>query len=106
MILFFAMLFLATAIAGFCAFVIFWPLSLVHLRDRHPGMRDRIGDFSFLNPKALAWLLSMRYRDVRDRSFTGLATPAWVSLVVIIGALALAGLLWLLSALFPALGRY
>jgi hypothetical protein len=105
MILFFAMLFLATAIAGFCAFVIFWPLSLVHLRDRHPDLRGHIGDFSFLNPKALSWLLLGRYREVRDRSFTGLATPARVALLVIIGGLLAAGLLWLVSILFPALGR-
>ena len=106
MLLFFAMLFLATAIAGFCAFVIFWPLSLVHLRDRHPDLRGRIGDFSFLNPNALSWLLLGRYRDVRDRSFTGLATPARIALLVIIGSLLAAGLLWLVSALFPTLGRY
>ncbi|MBW8824446.1 MAG: hypothetical protein JF567_09565 [Xanthomonadales bacterium] len=106
MILFFAMLFLATAIAGFCAFVIFWPLSLVHLRDRHPGLRGHIGDFSFLNPKALSWLLLGHYREVRDRSFTGLATPARVALLVIIGGLLAAGLLWLVSAIFPALSRY
>lgn len=106
MLLFFAMLFLATAIAGFCAFVIFWPLSLVHLRDRHPGLRGHIGDFSFLNPKALSWLLSGRYREVRDRGFTGLATPARVALLVIIGGLLAAGLLWLVSAIFPALTRY
>lgn len=106
MILFFAMLFLATAIAGFCAFVIFWPLSLVHLRDRHPDMRGRIGEFSFLNPKALWWLLAGRYREVRDRSFTGLATPARIALLVIIAGLLAAGLLWVVSTLFPALSRY
>ena len=106
MILFFAMLFLATAIAGFCAFVIFWPLSLVHLRDRHPDVRGQIGDFSFLNPRALSWLLLGRYRQVRDRSFTGLATPARIALLVIIGGLLAAGLLWLVSAIAPTLTRY
>jgi len=34
---------------------------------------------------------------VRDPAFTGLATPARIALATIIGALALAGLLWLLS---------
>ena len=43
MILFFSLLFVAVAIAGFCAFVIFWPLSLVHIRDRHPALADRFG---------------------------------------------------------------
>lgn len=97
MILFFALLFVATAIAGACAFVIFWPLALVHLRDRHPAVRERFGDGAFLHPAALGWLMTGRYRDVRDPQFTGLATPARLSLLTIVIALAAAGLLWLLS---------
>ena len=44
MVLFFALLFVALAIAGATAFVIFWPLALVHLRDRHPDVRAKLGD--------------------------------------------------------------
>lgn len=98
MMLFLALLFVATAIAGACAFVIFWPLALVHLRDRHPEARARLGEGAFLKPAALQWLLGGRYREVRDPQFTGLATPARLALLVILVALALAGLLWLLSA--------
>jgi hypothetical protein len=36
-VLFFALLFVAIAIAGATAFVIFWPLTLVHVRDRQPA---------------------------------------------------------------------
>ncbi|MET0582170.1 MAG: hypothetical protein ABWX88_09585 [Pseudoxanthomonas sp.] len=97
MILFFALLFFATAIAGFCAFVIFWPLTLVHVRDRHDALAAEFGTGAFLKPVALGWLLSGRYRDTRDSSLTGLATPAKVSLLVIFGGLAGAGILWLLS---------
>ena len=97
MILFFALLFFATAIAGFCAFVIFWPLTLVHVRDRHEAIAAEFGTGAFLKPVALGWLLSGRYRDTRDSSLTGLATPAKVSLLVIFGGLAGAGALWLLS---------
>ena len=98
MILFLALLFVATAIAGFCAFAIFWPLSLVHLRDRHPDVGAKLGEGAFARPSALWWLLGGRYRrDVRDRAFTGLATPARVSLIVILGGLAMAGVLWLVS---------
>ena len=97
MILFFALLFVATAIAGFCAFVIFWPLTLVHVRDRHGPIAAEFGPGAFLKPAALGWLLSGRYRETRDRSLTGLATPARVSLLVIFGGLIGAGLLWLLS---------
>lgn len=97
MILFFALLFVALAIAGFCAFIIFWPLTLVHVRDRHPAVTAELGQGAFLKPVALGWLLSGRYRDTRDTSLTGLATPARLSLLTIFAGLLMAGLLWLLS---------
>ena len=104
MVLFFALLFVALAIAGATAFVIFWPLSLVHLRDRHPGVRAGLGDAALVNPRALWWLLSMRYREVRDAGFTGLATPAMISLGCIVLGLTMAGVLWLWSVAFPEMG--
>ena len=104
MVLFFAMLFVALAIAGATAFVIFWPLSLVHLRDRHPRIRAGLGEAAFANPRALWWLLSMKYREVRDAGFTGLATPAMIALACIVFGLAMAGILWLWSVAFPEIG--
>ena len=95
MLLFFALLFVAIAIAGASAFVIFWPLALVHIRDRHPQITAQLGPGAFLKPSALAWLLRGGYRDARDVRLSGLATPARVSLIVIITGLVLAGLLWL-----------
>ena len=97
MILFFALLFVALAIAGFTAFVIFWPLTLVHVRDRHAAIASGFGAGAFLKPEALLWLLSGRYRETHDPGLTGLATPARLSLLTIIAGLACAGLLWLLS---------
>ena len=97
MILFLALCFVGVAIGGLTAFVIFWPLSLVHLRDRHPRARESLGEGAFLSPSALRWLLSGRYREVHDAQFTGLATPARVSAYVILGALSLSALLWLWS---------
>ena len=97
MILFLALCFVGVAIGGLTAFVIFWPLSLVHLRDRHPRTRESLGESAFLSPSALRWLLSGRYREVHDAQFTGLATPARVSAYVILGALSLSALLWLWS---------
>jgi len=89
MILFLALTLFAMAIAGACAFVIFWPLALVHLRDRHPLVKAKLGAGAFLNPTALWWLLAGDYREVGDVSFTGLATPARVSLaVILLGVLA------------------
>lgn len=97
MILFFALCFVGVAIAGFCAFVIFWPLTLVHVRDRHADLSSLWGQGAFLKPEALRWLMSGRYRESRDASLSGLATPARVSLLVIFVALAMAGMLWLWS---------
>lgn len=97
-VLFFALLFVAIAIAGASAFVIFWPLTLVHVRDRQPGIAARLGQGAFLKPSALGWLLRGGYREVRDPSLSGLATPARISLLVIILGLVLAGLLWLIAA--------
>ncbi|UHQ19056.1 hypothetical protein LVB87_12815 [Lysobacter sp. KIS68-7] len=95
MILFFALLFVAIAIAGATAFVIFWPLALVHVRDRHPQVAEELGTGAFLKPHALGWLLRKGYRDARDPQLSGLAGPARISLIVILTGLALAGLLWL-----------
>jgi hypothetical protein len=95
MILFFALLFVALAIAGATAFVIFWPLALVHIRDRNPEVSALLGSGAFLKPSALAWLLRGGYYDVRDRGLSGLATPARISLIVILAGLAMAGMLWL-----------
>ena len=95
MILFLALCFVAMAIAGATAFQIFWPLTLVHVRDRHAGIAARFGAGAFLKPEALGWLLSGRYREVRDAQFTGLATPARVSAFVILGAVLMSALLWL-----------
>ena len=94
MILFLALLFFSIAIAGFCAFVIFWPLALVHIRDRHPAVKAWLGPGAFLKPSALWWLLGGRYRDVRDAGFTGLATPARISLATILLGLGMGALLW------------
>jgi len=99
LLLFLALSCIGVAVAGISAFVIFWPLSLVHLRDRHPDVRTALGESAFLSPKALGWLLRGCYRDVEDRQFTGLATPARVSLICILASLALSGALWLVSLL-------
>lgn len=100
MLLFWALCFVGIAIGGICAFVIFWPLSLVHLRDRHPAARDALGESAFLAPKALRWLLGGHYRVVDDAQFTGLATPARVSAWVVLVALAMSALLWLWAVAF------
>jgi hypothetical protein len=102
MVLFFALLFVAGAIAGATAFAIFWPLALVHVRDRHPDVAAQLGAGAFLKPSALSWLLRGGYRASRDPGLSGLATPARLSLIAILGGLAMAGLLWLWALAFPA----
>ena len=97
MVLFFALLSFAVAIAGASAFVIFWPLALVHIRDRHPQLTAQLGEGAFLKPKALWWLLRGDYRGTPDRGLSGLATPSRISLLVILGGIAGGGLLWLVG---------
>jgi hypothetical protein len=97
MTLFFALCFVGVAVAGFCAFVIFWPLTLVHIRDRHPALAEAFGPGAFLKPAALHWLLARRYRSERDGGLSGLATPAWLALLTIFTGLGMAALLGLLS---------
>ena len=87
----------AIAIAVATAFVIFWPLALVHIRDRHPQITAQLGEGAFLKPKALWWLLRGDYRGTPDRGLSGLATPSRISLLVILGGIAGGGLLWLVG---------
>ncbi|GAB3505682.1 hypothetical protein MNQ95_13550 [Pseudoxanthomonas daejeonensis] len=101
MILFFALCFVGVAIAGATAFVIFWPLTLVHVRDRHAGTSADFGPGAFANPAALRWLLGGGYRATPDRSLSGLATPARIALLTIIFGLSMAGLLWLVAEVMP-----
>ena len=75
--------------------MIFWPLALVHVRDKQPDIAAVLGTGAFLKPSALAWLLRGDFRDARDPQLTGLAMPARISLIVILSGLAMAGLLWL-----------
>jgi hypothetical protein len=97
MILFLALCFVGVAIAGASAFVIFWPLTLVHVRDRHAGSDADFGAGAFLDPAALRWLLGGGYRTIPDRSLSGLATPARIALLTVIVSLLAAGLLWLIA---------
>ena len=99
MLLFLALFAFAIAIAGGTAFVIFWPLTLVHIRDRHPALQSSLGPVAFANPAALGWLLQRRYRAAGDRNLNGLATPAYLSLMAIITGLVAAGILWLVATL-------
>ncbi len=97
MILFLSLLCLAAAIAGATAFVIFWPLTLVHMRDRQPELLDRMGPNTFAQPAAWAWLLRARYRAEEDRNLNGLAIPARISLLTIIVGLVSSGVLYLMA---------
>lgn len=97
LVLFLALLAFAIAIAGATAFVIFWPLALIHIRDRHPQITARLGQGAFLKPRALLWLLRGDYRATPDRNLSGLATPSRISLLVILSGIAMGVLLWLLA---------
>ena len=97
MLLFLALCFFGMAIAGATAFVIFWPLTLIHVRDRHAGSRADFGPGAFASPAALRWLLAGGYRAIDDRSLSGLATPARIALSTVFFGLSMAALLWLVA---------
>lgn len=101
MTLFFALCFVGVAVAGLTALLIFWPLTLVHLRDRHPEALASFGEPAFISPAALRWLLARGYRSHLDSALSGLATPAWLSLLTIFFGLGMAALLGLLSKVMP-----
>jgi hypothetical protein len=94
--MFLALIAVAVAISGTLAFSLFWAMTLVHLRDRHFTVLQGLGTVPFIAFGALAWLLMGRYRALEDRSLNGLATPARLALWCTLGALAMAGLLWLI----------
>lgn len=97
MTLFFALCFIGVAIAGFSAFLIFWPLTLIHIRDRHPALATEFGAGAFLKPDSLRWLLARDFSRIPDRSLSGLAAPARIALLVMFSGLGMALLLWLFS---------
>jgi len=97
MLTFLALLAVAVAISGVMAFVFFWPMALVHLRDRHRDTLAGFGSFAFADPGALRWLLAGRYRQLRDRSLDGLCTPAMLAAWSVLVSLAAAGVLMLAS---------
>jgi hypothetical protein len=94
--MFLALVALAVAIAGAMAFLLFWPMTLVHLRDRHPAVLQGFGSFSFTSPTALSWLLRGGFRSLRDASLNGLAHPARIALIATLAALVVSGALWLI----------
>lgn len=93
---FLALICLAIAISGAMAFAFFWPMALVHLRDRHNALHASFGEFAFASPNALGWLLRGRYRGLNDSGLNGLATPAFLALWCTLGALLLSGVLLLI----------
>lgn len=94
--MFLALISLAVAISGAMAFVFFWPMTLVHLRDRHPAVRQGFGGMAFSSTAALGWLLAGKYRALTDPSLNGLATPARIALICTLLALFASGVLWVI----------
>ena len=97
MLTFLALLGVAVAISGLMAFVFFWPMALVHLRDRHRDTLRAFGSFAFADPAALRWLATGRYRELRDPSLNGLCTPAMLALWSMLVSLAASGVLILMA---------
>jgi len=59
-------------VAGLTTYIMTWVLVSVHLRDKHPAERARVGAFLF-TPRAFGWYLDRRYRRLGDRLLDGIA---------------------------------
>jgi len=92
-ILFFALIGAAVAIAGALGFLFFWAMAQVHLRDRHATNDAAVEAMGFASPRAIAWLLRGGYRKLADPGLSGLALPAQWSLWAVIVGLVAAGTL-------------
>ena len=89
MMITFSLLGVAFAITGLMAFVFFWPMTLVHLRDRHIKVHAQLGAITIA---ALGWLLAGRYRELHDPALDSLGTPARLALIVfLLGTLCAVG---------------
>ncbi|HTA65889.1 MAG TPA: hypothetical protein VK753_10335 [Xanthomonadaceae bacterium] len=101
MLITFSLLGIAFAITGLMGFVFFWPMTLVHLRDRYPAIHAQLVDAGVVAIPSLLWLLAGRYREARDPGLSGLGMPARIALVVLLLGLASAGgfglLAWMLK---------
>lgn len=86
----FCLLGVAIAMTGTMAFSFFWPMTVVHLRDRHPALHARLGGSGMLAPSTLLWLLAGHHHDARDPALDGLGTPARIALAVLLLGLAAA----------------
>ena len=78
---------LGLLVAGLTAYVMTWAIVAVHLRDKHPAERARLGGFMF-TPHAFVWYLRARYRALDDVTLNTLgilgSIGAWA---ILIGAL-------------------
>ena len=101
MALTFSLLGVALALTGMMAFTFFWPMTVVHLRDRHPALHARLGGAGMLAPSTLLWLLAGRHHDLHDPSVNGLGTPARIALAVLLlglcSAAAFGAVAWLVK---------
>ncbi|MBS0193546.1 MAG: hypothetical protein JSR34_04805 [Proteobacteria bacterium] len=80
MALTFSLVGVAVVITAVVAMTFFWPMSVVHLRDRHPQVHVRLGGIGMVAPSTLFWLLAGRYHALHDPGLNGLATPARIAL--------------------------
>jgi len=99
-ILFSALCFFGVAIAGLTAFLIFWPLTLIHIRDRYPALSLEFGNSAFLKLDCLHWLLTRRFSALNDRNLSGLAAPARLALLVMFAGLMATCVLWLINKIW------
>ena len=73
--------------AGLTAYIMTWLLVTVHLRDHHPGEREKLGGFLF-SPHAFGWYLRARYRALGDSQLNAIGLLASIGAwAIVLGAI-------------------
>lgn len=78
---------LGCIVSGLTTYIITFIVVLVHLRDKHPAERARLGAL-LVSPRIFWWFLVGQYRHLKDRSLNALAVLGAIGGWVIIGGIA------------------
>ncbi|ANB17627.1 hypothetical protein [Dokdonella koreensis] len=78
---------LGLIVAGLTTYVIIGILSVVHVRDKHPALRARLGA-NIAAPRMIDWFLRARYRAAGDAGLNAIALPGSIGVWAILAGVA------------------
>ncbi|MEO8459685.1 MAG: hypothetical protein ABI451_04075 [Dokdonella sp.] len=79
---------LGMIVAGLTAYIITAILTVVHLRDKHPTVHQRLGG-NIIAPRMLQWFIARRFRAIGDSGLSAIALPGSIGVwTIVAGSLA------------------